>query len=144
MADSFSKKEQIKKKLEKQKAKAMRREERKSDNDKGKDVSEMFMYVDEYGRLSKTKPEKVEEDDFNLDDIQLGAAPLDRASNILKGTITYFNEKGYGFISEHHDKESIFCHQNQCEEQLKKGMKVSFEKEKSVKGWTAVNITIIK
>ena len=143
MGDSFSKKEQIKKKLEKQKAKAMRREERKTDNDKGKDVSDMFMYVDEYGRLTKTPPEKSTEE-ISLDDIQLGAAPLERASNILKGTITYFSEKGYGFISEHTTDENIFCHQNQCEQPLKKGMKVSFEKERTPKGYSAINITIIK
>ena len=38
MADSFSKKENFKKKLQKQKEKAQRREERKTNNDKGKEV----------------------------------------------------------------------------------------------------------
>ena len=56
MADSFSKKENFKKKLQKQKEKAQRREERKTNNDKGKEVE--FMYVDSYGRLTSTPPEE--------------------------------------------------------------------------------------
>lgn len=56
MADSFSKKENFKKKQQKQKEKALRREERKTNNDKGKDIE--FMYVDAYGRLTSTPPEE--------------------------------------------------------------------------------------
>lgn len=71
MADSYSKKENFKKKQEKRKQKDARREARKTDNNKGKDAEELFMYVDAYGRLTHEKPEKPEE--INIDDIQLGA-----------------------------------------------------------------------
>ncbi len=54
MADSFSKKENFKKKIQKQKEKALRREERKTNNNKGKDMEDVFMYVDEFGRLTST------------------------------------------------------------------------------------------
>ena len=49
MADSFSKKENFKKKAQKQKEKAQRREERKTNNNKGKELDDMLMYVDAYG-----------------------------------------------------------------------------------------------
>lgn len=54
MGDSFSKKENIKKKIEKRKLKDKRRENRKTDNNKGKQLEEMMIYVDESGNLSKT------------------------------------------------------------------------------------------
>ena len=75
MADSFSKKENFKKKLQKQKEKALRREERKENNNKGKDLEQMFSYVDEFGRITNTPPEK--RDEISLEDIQLGAAPIE-------------------------------------------------------------------
>ena len=74
MADSFSKKENFKKKIQKQKEKAQRREERKANNNKGKELEDMFSYVDEFGRITTTPPEKRQE--VSLDDIQLGAAPI--------------------------------------------------------------------
>ncbi|MGS0747058.1 hypothetical protein [Halpernia sp. GG3] len=42
MADSFTKKEGIKKKIQKQKEKEMRREGRKESNDKGKSLDDMI------------------------------------------------------------------------------------------------------
>lgn len=142
MADSYSKKENNKKKLEKQKLKNQRREERKSDNNKGKDATEMFMYVDQFGRLVETPPVKGEE--IELSDIQLGAAPMEDLGPIKTGFVTYQNEKGYGFITENDTKENIFYHENNCEQPLKKGNKVSFEKERTDKGWSAMNIKVIK
>ena len=68
MADSFSKKENFKKKIQKQKEKAQRREERKANNNKGKELEDMFSYVDEFGRITTTPPEKRQE--VSLDDIQ--------------------------------------------------------------------------
>lgn len=142
MADSFSKKENFKKKLQKQKEKALRREERKENNNKGKNLEEMFSYVDEFGRITNTPPEKREE--ISLEDIQLGAAPIIEEDTVKKGIITFFSDKGYGFITEDHSKENVFFHQNNCSVLLKKGNKVSFEKEKSAKGFSAINIQLIK
>ena len=142
MADSFSKKENFKKKLQKQKEKALRREERKENNNKGKNLEEMFSYVDEYGRITITPPEK--RDEISLEDIQLGAAPITPEETTKTGIITFFSEKGYGFITEDSSKENVFFHQNNCPVPLKKGNKVSFEKEKSAKGFSAINIQLVK
>ncbi|KPE53124.1 cold shock domain-containing protein [Chryseobacterium indologenes] len=142
MADSFSKKENFKKKIQKQKEKALRREERKTNNNKGKELEDVFMYVDEFGRLTSTPPEGRQE--VNLDEIQLGAAPIIEEDPRKTGIITFHSEKGYGFITEDKTKENIFFHNNSCTEPVKKGNKVSFEKEKSPKGFSAVDIQIVK
>jgi CspA family cold shock protein len=140
MADSFSKKENFKKKIAKQKEKNIRREERKTNNDKGKEIE--FMYVDSYGRLTSTPPE--ERLEVNLDDIQLGAAPIEAEEAVKTGIVTFFSEKGYGFITEDGNKENVFFHSNNCVHLVKKGNKVSFEKERSPKGYSAINIQLIK
>ncbi|HBR11820.1 Cold shock protein, CspA family [Epilithonimonas bovis DSM 19482] len=142
MADSFSKKENFKKKLQKQKEKAQRREERKSTNNKGKDLEDLYSYVDEFGRIVSTPPEKREE--VNVEDIRLGAAPIEPEETVKTGFVTFVSEKGYGFITENDTKENVFYHANNCPEILKKGNKVSYEKEKSVKGFSAINIQVIK
>jgi len=140
MADSFSKKENFKKKIAKQKEKAIRREDRKTNNEKGKEAE--FMYVDAYGRLTSTPPE--ERLEVNLDDIQLGAAPIEAEEAVKTGIVTFFSEKGYGFITEDGNKENVFFHSNNCVHLVKKGNKVSFEKERSPKGYSAINIQLIK
>jgi cold shock CspA family protein len=145
MADSFSKKENFKKKLQKQKEKAARREERKDSNDKGKSLDDMIMYVDANGQLTSTPPVREnDEEEFDLNSIQLGAAPIEAEEVIKKGTVTFLSEKGYGFITEERSKETIFFHSNNATEVIKKGNRVSFEVEKSPKGLSAIDIKIIK
>lgn len=144
MADSFSKKENFKKKLQKQKEKAQRREERKMNNDKGKSLDEMIMYVDANGQLTTTPPDTNGAEDIDISNIQLGAAPIEAEETVKSGIVTFFSEKGYGFITEDNTKENVFFHNNNCIDQIKKGNKVSFEKEKSPKGFEAVNIRMVK
>ncbi len=144
MADSFSKKENFKKKIQKQKEKALKREERKTSNNKGKSLDDMLMYVDANGQLTSTPPDHAEKAEINIDDIQLGAAPIEAEEIRKTGIVTFFSEKGYGFITEDKTKENIFFHSNNCKELVKKGNKVSYEKEKSPKGFSAVEIQLVK
>ncbi|MEN4759887.1 MULTISPECIES: cold shock domain-containing protein [unclassified Chryseobacterium] len=144
MADSFSKKENFKKKQQKQKEKAQKREERKSSNNKGKSLDDMIMYVDANGQLTSTPPDNAEREEIDINNIQLGAAPIEEEEVRKTGIITFFSEKGYGFITEDRSKENIFFHSNNCTEPVKKGNKVSYEKEKSPKGFSAIDIKIVK
>ncbi|WP_312341569.1 cold-shock protein [Chryseobacterium binzhouense] len=144
MADSFSKKENFKKKVQKAKEKAQKREERKTSNNKGKSLDDMIMYVDANGQLTSTPPDRNNDEDFDINNIQLGAAPIEAEETIKTGIVTFFSEKGYGFITEDNSKENVFFHSNNCLELIKKGNKVSFEKEKSPKGFVAVNIRMVK
>ena len=144
MADSFSKKENFKKKLQKQKEKAARREERKDSNDKGKSLDDMIMYVDHNGQFTSTPPDKNDRIDIDLNSIQLGAAPREAEEVVKSGLVTFLSEKGYGFITQEKSNENIFFHSNNCTELVKKGNKVSFEIEKSPKGLVAVDIKVIR
>ncbi|MDH6251564.1 CspA family cold shock protein [Chryseobacterium sp. H1D6B] len=144
MADSFSKKENFKKKIQKQKEKAMRREDRKTNNNKGKGFDEMLLYVDTNGQLTSTPPDGDEREEINPENIQLGAAPIAEEEIRKSGIVTFFSEKGYGFITEDRTKENVFFHTNNCAHPVKKGNKVSFEKERSAKGFSAVDIQLIK
>jgi hypothetical protein len=57
MAESFQKKESIKKNISRKKLKASKKEERKANNNKGKGFESMIAYVDANGNLSATPPE---------------------------------------------------------------------------------------
>ena len=144
MADSFSKKENFKKKVQKAKEKAQKREERKTVNNKGKGLDDMIMYVDANGQLTSTPPDNSNVEEFDINNIQLGAAPIEAEELVKTGIVTFFSEKGYGFITEDGSKENVFFHSNNCMEHIKKGNKVSFEKEKSPKGFVAVEIRMVK
>ena len=61
MADTFSKKQLQKKKAKKKSDKADKMEQRKNNNNKGKSLDSMIVYIDENGFLSDTPPVKVEE-----------------------------------------------------------------------------------
>ncbi|MFL9844833.1 hypothetical protein [Flavobacterium rhizosphaerae] len=60
MADSFQKKEGIKKNVSRKKLKAHKKQQRKTNNNKGKGFDSMIAYVDQYGNLSSTPPENKE------------------------------------------------------------------------------------
>lgn len=140
MADSYFKKENNKKKIQKQKDKAARREDRKSNNSKGKSLEDQLVYVDEFGRFSDTPPEKRTE--VKLEDIQLGATPVEDAPTHFLGKVSYFGDKGYGFITENDTEERVFFHQNNCLKPVKMGDKVQFEKERTARGIAAIQIDI--
>ncbi|PKV63323.1 cold-shock protein [Pontibacter ramchanderi] len=145
--ETFSKKEKEKKKLKKRQDKEQKREERKANSDKGKDVEEMFAYVDEFGNITDTPPDPTKKKkDIKLEDIQIGVskqAELDPADLIHKGTVSFFNEsKGYGFIQDHASQERIFVHQNGLVDAIKENDRVTFEVEKGPKGLNAVNVKL--
>jgi cold shock CspA family protein len=99
---------------------------------------------EENGQLTSTPPDHGEKAEINIDDIQLGAAPIEAEELRKTGIVTFLSEKGYGFITEDKTKENIFFHSNNCAEPVKKGNKVSYEKEKSPKGFSAAEIQLVK
>lgn len=56
MAESFTKKEYTKKKIKKLKDKQLRREDRKDNNNKGKTLDDMIVYVDVNGHFTEVPP----------------------------------------------------------------------------------------
>ena len=57
MAESFQKKEDNKKNVLRKKIKASKKQERKTNNNKGKGFESMIAYVDANGNLTSTPPE---------------------------------------------------------------------------------------
>jgi len=138
------KKDFEKKKAQKKREKEEKRLERKAHNNKGKSLDEMMAYIDEDGNITDTPPDPLKKKEINLEDIVIGAARHDkeeRDTGARTGTITYFNDaKGYGFIQDAKNKESVFVHINQLSEPVKERDRVTFETEAGPKGLNAVRV----
>lgn len=139
MADSFSKKENNKKKTKRLQDKQSRREDRKSNNNKGKSLDDMIVYVDVNGNFTSVPPH-LQNRDEDLAAAKKSRSTVDAEDTVCSGTVTYTNEKGYGFITEDKTGENIFFHQGQISQPVSKHDKVSFTKESSLKGDRAINI----
>jgi cold shock CspA family protein len=146
--ETFSKKEKEKKKLRKRQDKELKKEDRKANSSKGKELDEMMAYVDEFGNISDTPPDPTKKKKvIKQEDIQIGVsrqAEPDPEDLIRKGTVTFFNTaKGYGFIKDQESQESIFVHQNGLTSNIKENDKVTFEVEKGQKGLVAVKVKLV-
>ncbi|MBL7754629.1 MAG: cold shock domain-containing protein [Chitinophagaceae bacterium] len=141
MSESFLKKEKAKLKAKQKQEKAAKMKERKANQQKGKSLEDMMVYVDEFGNLCDTPPEKDPNAEIKLEDIQIGVAPLEDVIHVYQGTINFFNEeKGFGFITEDSSRESVFVHSNQLQEVVKERDRVEYEKERTPKGYSAIRV----
>src|SRR5690606_39159970 len=97
--ETASKKDKEKRRAQKKREKAEKREERRANNNKGKTLEDMMVYLDENGNITDTPPDPNKKIEINHEDIILGAAPIrpdESTIGIRKGVITFFNEaKGY-------------------------------------------------
>ena len=145
--ETFSKKENEKKRLKKQKEKREKAEERRANSDKGKSLDEMLAYVDEFGNITSTPPDPSKKINVSTEDIIIGIPKQeDIPVDIVRtGTVTFFNEsKGYGFIRDSQTQDSIFVHVNGLTEPISENDKVTFETEKGQKGLNAVKVQKVK
>lgn len=143
--ETFSKKEKEKKRQKKKQDKRERREQRKMEKEQRGTLSfeDQLSYVDENGNIVDTPPDPAKKKIFKLEDIRLGAAPIDHTpmETIRKGEVKFFNnEKGYGFINDLETKESVFVHINNIAEPISEGNLVIFEVEMGPKGANAINV----
>jgi cold shock CspA family protein len=140
MADSFSKKENSKKKVKKQQDKVLRREDRKVNNNKGKSLDDMIVYVDINGNFTST-PTHLQNREIDLAKAKKSAnnTTIDE-DTVFTGIVTFLSEKGYGFITEDKTKENVFFHHGQLNQNVDKNDKVSYNKESTLKGNRATNI----
>ncbi|MGI8582015.1 MAG: cold-shock protein [Chitinophagaceae bacterium] len=142
--ETFSKKENEKKRIKKKQDKQEKREERKANSNKGKSLDDMMAYIDEDGNLSSTPPDPRKKKIVKSEDMQISTprqTATDPADLFRTGTVTHFNDsKGYGFIRDSQTQESVFVHINALDGPLKENDKVSFEVEMGQKGPNAVRV----
>lgn len=148
MSETWNKKEREKKKQQKEKDKAEKKLLRKENSRDGNDLDSMLAYLDENGNLTSKPPDPRKKIIVNVEDIEIGV-PKQRAINpadlIRTGIVTFFNDaKGYGFIKDLKNQESVFVHVNSVAEPIKENNKVTFEVEMGQKGANAVNVKLVR
>ena len=145
--DSWNKKEREQQRLKAKKQKEERKKERR-ENAQNRHPDDMMAYVDEEGNISPTPPDPLRRKEIRAEDIEIGVpkqVPPNPADLIRKGTVTFFNEaKGYGFIKDSENQQSVFVHVNNCHQVIQEKSKVVFEIEMGPKGPSAVNVTLLE
>jgi len=136
MADSFTKKDRISKKINKRKEKEIKREIKKTTNNKGKSLEEQFVYVDYLGRLTSVPPHLQV-----VETSKTANRPNDKP--VYNGFISHINEKGFGFIIEDKTKNNIFFQTKYLSDAIELKDRVSYIKENGEKGERALYITKI-
>ncbi|MBS1512973.1 MAG: cold shock domain-containing protein [Bacteroidetes bacterium] len=138
MAESFSKKEKPKKKIQQRQEKAEKMRERKATMQKGRPIEEMMAYLDENGNLSNTPPgtrpakPAYENRSYNI---------KDTAALLFTGVVSFFNTaKGYGFINDSQNGKRVFVHSNNLLQPVQEGDEVMYHTRKTDKGWEAVQV----
>ena len=143
MAETFSKKEKREKRAKKKMAKMQKMEERKLNNDKGKELEEMLVYGDENGNLTTVRPTVARERrEIKMEDIQLGAAPVEPKELVKTGVVSFFSDKGYGFIMEDKTREKFFVHRSELAQPVSEGDRVTFETAKTERGYNAIRVQL--
>ncbi len=138
MADSTSKKEKNKKKALKKIEKLNKRENRKENNNKGKSLEEMIVYVDVFGNFTDVPPHLQ-----NKEEDILKREQENEKDYFIHGIVDNYNvNKGFGFIKilNSPTNEKVFFHFKECKDQLQTGDNVEFKKAFSEKGYRATQI----
>jgi len=145
---SWNKIENEKKKQKKKKDKAARKLERQGETREGNSLDDMIAYVDEFGRIHDTPPDPGTREEVKLEDIETGVRKQeegDAEPAEHTGIITFYNEsKGFGFIRDSQNGQSVFFHVNQLTEPVVENNKVTFLTERGPKGLNAINVKVVR
>ena len=145
--ETSNKKEVKNKKDKKRKDKEKKRLFKKETGKKGS-FDDMIAYVDEFGMISSTPPDPNKKIQVDATGIELGATKSDpslKSDFVRKGVVTFFNDsKGFGFIRDMENKQSVFVHANNLLDDIKENNIVSFEIGKGPKGLTALKVKLFK
>lgn len=141
---TFNKLEKEKKRLKKREEKAKRKVERLANSNKGGGLDSMIGYVDEYGFLTDTPPDPSKKVKIDASSIVIGIPKkeeMEPEDPIKKGKVSFFDSsKGFGFIIENDTNEKYFVHVSGVLEEIVENDKVSFELERGLKGMNAVRV----
>ena len=141
---TFNKLEKEKKRLKKREEKAKRKVERLANSKKGEGFDSMIAYVDEYGQLTDTPPDPSKRIKVDASSIEIGVpkkAEVEAESPFKEGKVSFFDSsKGFGFILETETQEKYFVHVSGLLEEIQENDKVAFELERGMKGMNAVRV----
>jgi cold shock CspA family protein len=140
MADSFGKKDREKKRRKKREEKAERKAARREE-ESGSDI----MYVHPDGSFHPTPPDLTNQVEIEAEDIVLGAQNNfeEDEDPVRKGKVSFFNhDKGFGFIVDSGNNQSVFTHIDSCLDEITENDKVVFEMKKGPKGMMAFNVQL--
>jgi len=144
--ETFKKKEVRNKKEKKKKEKEQKKQARKEGEKQSMD--DMIAYVDENGNIMSTPPDPDEKEEIQQEEIEVGvpkSETKEKEDPIRKGVVTFFNDsKGYGFIKDSENQESVFVHINNTIEDIDEGSHVQFEIERGHRGPAAVDVKLLK
>lgn len=143
--ETSNKKEVRNKQEKKRKDKEKKRLEKKA-NGKVNTFDDMIAYVDENGKITSTPPELRKKSEIDINDIQIGVPKRedqDKKNPNRRGIVTFFNEsKGFGFIKDLDNQQSIFVHANGLLDKIRENNRVTFLIENGSRGPMATNVKL--
>jgi len=143
--ESFNKKD-IRKKKEKKRQEKEKKKQARKELDKKSSLDDMIAYVDENGMITSTPPEPGGKKKTKAEDIAVSVPKQTgtrRNDPIRFGQVTFFNDsKGYGFIEDSDNRQSVFVHASEFEDDISEGDKVTFEIEQGPRGNAAVRVKL--
>ena len=93
-------------------------------------VAEFYKYVDENGVITSTVPDPTKKKQIAAEDIEIkipSKEPSEKQDPIREGTLTsFFESRGFGFISDSVTKERIFVHANNMIDEILNVFKFCF------------------
>jgi cold shock CspA family protein len=143
--ETFNKKEKEKNKQKKKQDKLARKAERKSSTTGG-NLESMMAYVDAFGNIVDAPVDRTMEKEIDASQIEIGITKrVDEEPTRRNGKVAFFNhDKGYGFVRDAEDGETAFVHINSLKAPLNEHDKVTYDRVRGPKGWTAENIELTK
>ena len=145
--ETYNKKEVRKKKEKRRKDKEQKRLAKKDSDSRG-GLDDMIAYVDQNGNITSEPPDPTKKEKIKAEDIEIGIPardPNDEPSNIREGVVTFFNDsKGYGFIEDNDNRQSVFVHASALQDDITEGNEVTFEIEQGPRGAAAVRVKLTK
>lgn len=143
-----SNKKEVRNKKEKKRKEKEKKRLKKKENPTKSSFDDMIAYVDEFGMLSSTPPDPSKKSVVIAESIEISSTKNDtsqKSDYIRKGVVTFFNDsKGYGFIRDMDNRQSVFVHANNLLEEIKENNIVTFEIGKGPKGPTALKVKLFK
>ena len=145
----MAKQQQTFNKLEKEKKRKKKREDkikkmlaRKEAKERGELVTNEFVYVDYNGNFTDTPPDPSEKIKIKASSIVLGVPKReDVKTDGFTGKVNFFDHsKGFGFIIDPESQEKYFVHISECIDEINEGDKVEFDIIRGAKGMNAVKV----